>query len=151
MTPEHLVDSAKLYDYYVNGFKDSSSTHTAHVHLSKVTSPSSSSTPAVYSAPSLMDLVNTDNVEPQDTLAMEEFWFNNQDPYDLNETDRIDPVLQENVTRSSTQFDVANYVTCASGPLLRTACPSSSQGGKWYNRQVTFLKKTGVTIMMTLA
>lgn len=84
MTPEHLVDSAKLYDYYVNGFKDSSSTHTAHVHLSKVTSPSLSSTPAVYSAPSLMDLVNTDNVELQDTLAMEELWFNNQDPYDLN-------------------------------------------------------------------
>ena len=117
MTPEHLVDSAKLYDYYVNGFKDSSSTHTAHVHLSKVTSPSSSSTPAVYSAPSLMDLVNTDNVEPQDTLAMEEFWFNNQDPYDLNETDRIDPVLQENVTRSSTQFDVANYVKLDNGKL----------------------------------
>ena len=95
MTPEHLVDSAKLYDYYVNGFKDSSSTISAHVHLSKITS--SSSTPAVHSAPSLMDLLNAENVEPQGTAAREELWFNNPDPYDLNETDRVDPVLQETV------------------------------------------------------
>ena len=113
MMPEHLVDSIKLYDYYVNRFKDSCSTHTACVHLSKVTSASSSSTPAVYSAPSLMDLLNVDNVEPQeslDTAAMEEFWFNNPDSYDLNETEWTNPVLQETVIQSSTQFDIANYV-----------------------------------------
>ena len=116
MTPEHLVDSAKLYEFYVNGFTDGTSTHTAHVHLSKVT-PSSSSTPAIHSAPSLMDLLNTNNIEPQDdTAAMEQLWFNNPDPYDLAETDsdRIHPDLklqpEENIIRSSTRFDIAYYV-----------------------------------------
>ena len=97
MTPEHLVDSAKLNDYNVNGFKDGSSTNNACVHLLKVTSSSSSSIPAIYSAPSLMDLLNTDNVELQGTAAREEIWFNNPDSYDLNEMDRVDPVLQETV------------------------------------------------------
>lgn len=106
MMPEHLVDLAKLY---VNGFTDGSSIHTAYVHLSKVT-PSLSSTPAIYSAPSLIDLLNADNVEPQDTAAMEELWFNNPDPYDLTEMDHIDSILQETVNWSSTQFDIANYV-----------------------------------------
>jgi hypothetical protein len=111
MTPEHLVNSAKLYDYYVNGFKDSNSTHTARVHLSNITSNSSSeSTPAIYSAPSLMDFLNTENVNPHDSAALEEVWFNNPDPYDLAETERIDPDLQETVIRSSTRFDIANYV-----------------------------------------
>ena len=110
MTPEHLVDSAKLYDFYVNGFTDGTSTHTAHVHLSKITS--SSSTPAIHSAPSLMDLLNTENIEPlaHDTAAMEQLWFDNPDPYDLAETDRIDHDLQENIIRSSTRFNIANYV-----------------------------------------
>jgi hypothetical protein len=120
MTPnEHLVDSAKLYDYGSN--KDGSSTHTTRVHLSKFTSSYSSSTPAVYSAPLLMDLLNADNnVEPQDldTAAMEEFWFNNPNPYyDLNETDCVDPVLQETIVRSSTRFDIANYVKLDDGKL----------------------------------
>ena len=102
MMPEHLVDSAKLYDYYINGFKDSSnSTHTARVHLSNIRS-NSSSTPAMYSAPSLMDLLNAENVDPQDSTVMEEVWFNNPDPYDLAETERIDPALQETVIQSLT-------------------------------------------------
>jgi hypothetical protein len=133
MTPEHLVDSAKLYDYYVNGLKDtnSESTHTARVHLSNVTS-SLTPTPAVYSAPSLMDLLNADNVEPQsefvDTEAMEEFWFNNPDPYDLSETDRIDPNLQEAVTRSSTRFDIAKYVKLDDGKLTSLISKVDSAG-----------------------
>jgi hypothetical protein len=113
MTPEHLVDSAKLYDYYVNGFKDGGSAHTARVHLSKVAA-SSTPAPATYSAPSLMDLLNANNVEPeqpQDTEAMEELWFNNPDPYDLAETDRVDAAYEkEMVIRSSTRFEIANYV-----------------------------------------
>jgi hypothetical protein len=117
MTPEHLVDSAKLYDFYVNGFTDGTSTHTARVHLSKVT-PSSSSAPAIHSAPLLMDLLNTDNVEPQDTAAIEELWFNNPDPYDLAETDRIDPDLQETIIRSSTRFDIAKYVKLDDSKLM---------------------------------
>ena len=81
MTPEHLVDSAKLYDYYVNRFKEGGSTNVTCVHLLKVMSSSSSLTPAIYSAPSSMDLLNADTVEPQSTAAREEFWFNNPDPY----------------------------------------------------------------------
>ena len=45
-----------------------------------------------------------------DTAAMEEFWFNNPDPCDHNETEWTDPVLQETVIQSSTWFDIANYV-----------------------------------------
>ena len=47
---------------------------------------------------------------------MEELWFNNPDPYDLAETDRPDlqetdrPDLQETVIRSSTRFEIANYM-----------------------------------------
>ena len=43
---------------------------------------------------------------------MEELWFNNPDPYDLAETDRVDADLrvQEVVLRSSTRFDIAHYV-----------------------------------------
>src|ERR1700678_1263805 len=33
MMPEHLVDSAKIYDYYVNGFEDGKYTHRARVHV----------------------------------------------------------------------------------------------------------------------
>ncbi len=59
-----------------------------------------------------MDLLNAENVEPQseDSAAMEEFWFNNPDPYDLAETERIDPALQETVIQSSTRFEIATYV-----------------------------------------
>jgi hypothetical protein len=46
-----------------------------------------------------MGLLNTDNVEPQDS---EELWVNNPDPYDLAETDRVDADLQATIIRSST-------------------------------------------------
>ena len=41
---------------------------------------------------------------------MQELWFNNPDPYDLAEIDRLDPDLQETVVWSSTRFEIANYV-----------------------------------------
>ena len=110
ITPEHLVDSAKLYDFYVNGLSDGTYTHTARVHLSTVDNSGSST--AVHSAPSLMDLVNADNIEPKDVdiAVMEEQLFNNADPYDLVETEHIDPALQEHTTRSSTRFEVGNFI-----------------------------------------
>ena len=117
MTPEHLVDSAKLYDYYVNGFTDNNSTHTARVHLSTIKSDSTSSAPTTSSAPSLMDLLHTDNIEPiapsdADIAAMEDIWFNNPDPYYLTEMDsrHVDPALQNFGTRSSTIFDISEYI-----------------------------------------
>jgi len=59
-----------------------------------------------------MDLVNADNIEPKDVdiAVMEEQLFNNPDPYDLAETEHIDPALQEHTTRSSTRFEVGNFI-----------------------------------------
>ncbi|KAF8963773.1 hypothetical protein BDZ97DRAFT_1819116 [Flammula alnicola] len=113
MTPEHLVDSAKLYDYYVNGFTDGNFSHKARVHLSDITPSSSESAPSILSAPSLMDLLNADNIEPADAdiAVMEELWFNNPDPYDLDETERTDIELRSPpVIRSSTRFEISTYV-----------------------------------------
>ena len=54
-----------------------------------------SSAPATDSFPALMNLVNADNVEPQevDSLALEEQWFNHLDLYDLLETNHVDEQL----------------------------------------------------------
>ena len=58
-----------------------------------------------------MDLLNAENVDPQDSALMEEVWFNNLDPYDLAETECTDPALWETVIqRSSTRFDITSYV-----------------------------------------
>lgn len=111
MTPEHLVDSAKLYDYYVNGFSDGNlSRHTARVHLSTI--EESTAQPLVHSAPSLVDLLNAENVEPQDvdTNLIEEHLFNHPDPYDLAEVERVDDALQQVVFRSSSRFDIADFI-----------------------------------------
>ena len=95
MTPEHLVDSAKLYDFYVNGFEDGKYTHRACVHLP---SPAITSTtvPAIHSIPSILDLLNAENISPNDIniASLEEELFINPDPYDLEETERVDPALQ---------------------------------------------------------
>lgn len=128
MIPEHLVESAKLYDYYVNGLTGKTSTHTAHVHLSTV--DSSSLSPAVHSAPSLMDLINENNLEPNDIdiTMMEEQLFNHPDPYDLAETERIDPALQEITIRSSTCFEVGNFVRLDDRKLIALITNVDSQG-----------------------
>jgi len=113
MTLEHLVDSAKLYDYYNNGFTDGNFSHKARVHLSTITPSPSESAPSILSAPSLMDLLNTNNIKPAnaDIAVMEELWFNNPDPYDLDETERTDIDLRSPpVIHSSTHFDIADYV-----------------------------------------
>lgn len=113
MTPEHLIDSAKLYDFYVNGFNEGKYTHTARVHLTPVIQPDKiSATPTVLSAPSLMDLLNADNIEPTDVdiAGREQQLFNNPDPYDLEETERVDEALRPTVIRSSFSFDIAQYI-----------------------------------------
>ncbi|TFK58643.1 hypothetical protein BDN72DRAFT_906549 [Pluteus cervinus] len=123
ITPEHLVDSAKLYDFYVNGFKDSASGHSARVHLPTVTQlPSISpiTSVQVQSAPSLMDLLHTDNVEPMEVniAVLEEQLFNSPDPYDLAETERVHEELQDLVIRSSVRFDIADYVKLQDPKLI---------------------------------
>ena len=109
--PEHLVDSAKLYDFYVNGFEEGKSTHCAHVHLPKILK-TSTTTSTIHSSPSILDLLNTNHVNPKDVniAAVEDQLFNHPDPYDLEETEHIDLALQERVVRSTTHFDVANYI-----------------------------------------
>ncbi|KAF8871936.1 hypothetical protein CPB84DRAFT_1753800 [Gymnopilus junonius] len=126
--PEHLVDSAKLYDFYVNGLSDGNFNHTARVHLSAVSS--STKNPAVRSAPSLMDLVNADNVEPRDVdvAALEEQLFNHPDPYDLAETERIDLALQEVTIRSSERFDIGDFVKLNDPRLIALITNVDTQG-----------------------
>ncbi|KAF8149065.1 hypothetical protein B0H34DRAFT_802591 [Crassisporium funariophilum] len=115
ITPEHLIDSTKLYDFYMNGFDEGKYTHTARVHLKPVNPGSTSSTnPHVRSAPSLMDLVNADDIEPAsvDIAAEEQQLFNHPDPYDLAETDRVDGALMPTMVtiRSSLSFDITEYI-----------------------------------------
>ncbi|KAF8239534.1 hypothetical protein L208DRAFT_1420684 [Tricholoma matsutake] len=111
ITPEHLVDLAKLYDFYVNGFEEGKSTHCTRVHLPKILK-TSTTTSTIHSAPSILGLLNSDNVDPKDVniAAVEDQLFNHPDPYDLEETKRIDLALQEMVVCSTTRFDVANYI-----------------------------------------
>lgn len=130
ITPEHLVDSAKLYDFYVNGFEDVTYDHRAHVHLPSAPTSSPTAAPAVHSAPTLLDLLNTGNVEPRDVdiAALEEQLFNHPDPYDLEETDRVDPALQVQVVRSSFRFDVAEFVRLEDPKLEALITNVDSQG-----------------------
>ncbi|KAF5362661.1 hypothetical protein D9758_009576 [Tetrapyrgos nigripes] len=116
MMPEHLIDCAKLYDSYVNGFDEGKSRHKARVHLAPIHNPSST-IPHIHSAPTLTDLLNAENLEPKeaDLAGLEEQWFNNPDPYDLGETDRVDDSLKvddDNMTviRSQIRFNIAEYI-----------------------------------------
>ena len=100
------------YGFYVDGFK-SKYTHTARVHLMPVTQLNNSSvTPIVHAAPSLMDLLNADNIEPADVdiAGREQQLFNHPDPYDLDETERVDEALRPTIVRSSLSFDIAKYI-----------------------------------------
>ncbi|KAF7344297.1 Zinc finger bed domain-containing protein 1-like [Mycena venus] len=88
--PENLVDCSRLYDYYTNGIGEGNYSHEACVVLDEVISPSG--TTQLRSAPSLMDLINEENISPStvDKDALEELLFNHPDPYDLAESDRLD-------------------------------------------------------------
>jgi hypothetical protein len=112
ITPEHLVDSAKLYDFYVNGFEEGKSTHRARVHLPKIPK-TSVTTSTIHSAPSILDLLNSNHVDPKDVdiAAVEDQLFNHPDPYDLEETERVDPALQERVFPSTTHFELKALIT----------------------------------------
>ncbi|KAF8882605.1 hypothetical protein CPB84DRAFT_1851161 [Gymnopilus junonius] len=115
MTPEHFVDLAKLYDFYTKGFEDGKSTHKARVHIPATPMPAGQA-PAqrVQSAPTILDLLNTENIAPNeaDIEALEEELFNQPDPYDLAKTDQADAALDDDIpiTRSSTRFDIAEFI-----------------------------------------
>ncbi|KAJ6628293.1 hypothetical protein B0H10DRAFT_2428877, partial [Mycena sp. CBHHK59/15] len=62
MTPEHLIASAQLAQWYKFGLTEGNYKHTATANV-KVSDVGSSST--VLSAPSLLDLLNDENIGPE--------------------------------------------------------------------------------------
>ncbi|KAF5313790.1 hypothetical protein D9619_013706 [Psilocybe cf. subviscida] len=123
ITPEHLIDSAKLYDYYVNGLTEGNFEHTAHVHIPPTSKSGPSKQPDACSVPSASEPVNTSNLEPTDvdSSALEERLFCNPDPYDLAETDRVDAALQCNdlTVQSSVHFEIDNIIKLDEEKLVK--------------------------------
>ncbi|KAJ6542136.1 hypothetical protein B0H10DRAFT_1970690 [Mycena sp. CBHHK59/15] len=124
MTPEHLIATAQLSQWYKFGLTECNYTHSATANV-KVSAVGSSST--VLSTPSLLDLLNDNDVAPQDVdrEALEQALFNQPDPYDLAETDRVDNTISSSletvprVIRSSTHWAVEDYIRLDSVPLAR--------------------------------
>ncbi|KAJ6526862.1 hypothetical protein DFH09DRAFT_1095058 [Mycena vulgaris] len=124
--PENLIGCARLYDYYTNGISEGAYSHEAHVALSEVLAPTAGTT-LTKSAPSLMDLIHEVNVSPSeiDKEALEELLFQNPDPYDLVEAERVDlSDPRPAMARSSTVFAVADYVKLDSPELAELLQPS---------------------------
>ncbi|KAJ7853279.1 hypothetical protein B0H14DRAFT_2580442 [Mycena olivaceomarginata] len=133
LTPEHLIACAQLLQWYKFGLSEGNYTHraTANVRVSDV---SSSST--VLSTPSLFDLLNDTDIAPQDVdrEALEKSLFDQPDPYDLDETDRVNaaisadqPDAPPSVQRSSTRWAVADYVRLDS-PVLAKLISAGKKG-----------------------
>ncbi|KAM6499777.1 hypothetical protein JOM56_005285 [Amanita muscaria] len=80
--------------------------------IKSTTSNSEATTPATYSAPTLMDLVNEENILPADINVerLEAEWFEQSDPYDLAETDRMTTPDDANIVRCSTRWNVGDAV-----------------------------------------
>ena len=58
-------------------------------------------------------ILNTNNIEPADIdiAGQEQQLFNHPDPYDLEETDRVDEALTGPIiVRSFSSFDIAQYI-----------------------------------------
>ncbi|KAJ6618421.1 hypothetical protein B0H10DRAFT_1947602 [Mycena sp. CBHHK59/15] len=96
MTPEHLIATTQLSQWYKFGLTEGNYTHSATANV-KVSAVGSSST--VLSTPSLLDLLNDNDVAPQDVdrEALEQALFNQPDPYDLAETDRVDNTISSSL------------------------------------------------------
>ncbi|KAK7029203.1 hypothetical protein R3P38DRAFT_3516264 [Favolaschia claudopus] len=132
MTPEHLIATAQLSQWYKFGLTEGNYTHSAAANV-KVSDVGSSST--VASTPSLLDLLNDDDVAPQDVdrEALEQALFNQPDPYDLAETDRVDSSINSNtlpvatVIRSSTHWAVEDFIRLDSEPLKKLIAPGKKK------------------------
>lgn len=124
LTPEHLIACAQLSQWYKFGLTEGDYKHCATANV-KVSQVGSSST--VLSTPSLLDLLNDDDVAPQDVdqEALEKALFDQPDPYDLDETDRVDTTISSDanvvprVQRSATHWAVADFVRLDSVPLAK--------------------------------
>ena len=124
MTPENLINCARLYDHYTNGFSDGNFDSSAHIYLPKIKATSQSTAAGnthYFSAPTLMDLVNEHDISPVevDTTCLEQEWFNHEDPYDLAESDRSDAANPDdiNIVRCNTRWKIADFVKLDSSPL----------------------------------
>ncbi|KAJ7182160.1 ribonuclease H-like domain-containing protein [Mycena filopes] len=127
MLPENLVGCAQLYDFYKYGISEGAYSHEAHVNLDEVHNPAG--TTQTRSAPSLMDLINEENISPAtvDQAALEELLFNHPDPYDLAETERL-AFGSPAVVRTHTVFAISEYVKLESPVLAELIQPSTEQG-----------------------
>ncbi|KAJ7744960.1 hypothetical protein DFH07DRAFT_19691 [Mycena maculata] len=134
ITPEHLIACAQLVQWYMFGLTEGKYKHSATGNV-KVSDVGSSST--VLSAPTLLDLLNDDDVSPEDVNreALEEALFDRPDPYDLDETDRFDATLSADtsnsgprVYRSSVRWAAAEYVKLDSPALKNLISPPKDQG-----------------------
>ena len=99
MSPENLIKCTKLYDHYTNGFGDGQFNHRAHVHLLEIVpTTEAGGGPHHYSAPLLMDLINDVNISPLDVSieCLEAKWFEQSNPYDLAEPERVDAENPDN-------------------------------------------------------
>ncbi|KAJ7889341.1 hypothetical protein B0H14DRAFT_2561840 [Mycena olivaceomarginata] len=110
-------------------------THNATANV-KVSQVGSSTT--ILSTPSLLDLLNNDNIAPQDgnREALEKALFDQPDPYDLMETARVDGAISADtattelrVERSSTHWAVADYVRLDSSALAKLIYPEKDETG----------------------
>ncbi|KAG6876045.1 hypothetical protein C0992_001195, partial [Termitomyces sp. T32_za158] len=74
-----------------------------------------------YSAPSLMDLLNDDDITPLDTNIerLEAEWFEAVDPYDLGETKRMDAAKPDEaqIVRCNNRWKIADLVKLDSPSL----------------------------------
>ncbi|KAJ6503068.1 hypothetical protein DFH09DRAFT_1335600 [Mycena vulgaris] len=76
-----------------------------------------------------MDLLHEENVAPSavDKEALSELLFNHPDPYGLAETDRLD-AGRTPVQRSTTTFDIAEYIKLDSPALATLMQPPKEPG-----------------------
>lgn len=128
MLPEHLVDSAALYDFYTFGFDDQRYEDLPPVFVKNpdvAAAAAADEVPQVRSAPTLMDLLNPDPGLQDDAVAQEQTWFNHPDPYDLNEADRVVP-HQTMVVRTSIRFAVTDFISLDS-PALTALIKANGQ------------------------
>ncbi|KAH9940354.1 uncharacterized protein BXZ73DRAFT_98797 [Epithele typhae] len=128
IAPENLVACAQLSQWYKFGLTEGSYKPATKVRVSKAAVSSQST---LLSAPTLMDLVNEEDINPQDVdrEALEEALFNQPDPYDLEETARMnatissDPTRESHLvpfqvtTRTSTRWAITDYVKLDSSAL----------------------------------
>ncbi|CAK5274220.1 unnamed protein product [Mycena citricolor] len=139
MTAENLVHSAQLSQWYKHGLSEGNYQHTSTANIRVSNVDLSTETTVTLSAPTLMDLLNDQNVDPtvEDQEALEKMLFEQEDPFDLDECDRVDSTVNSEpahvaptqtpfITRMSTRWAVTDFVRLDSPALGKLIIPSAS-------------------------